>query len=87
MCSVAGWGIFNHSDPYGNTRLNKINVPIVNHNTCKRKYAKNIIYKKKIITDHHICAGPPETCHVNPFNYAFKTYIKTNSSRVTLEVL
>ena len=64
MCSVAGWGIFNHSDPYGNTRLNKINVPIVNHNTCKRKYAKNIIYKKKIITDHHICAGPPETCHV-----------------------
>ena len=68
LCSVAGWGMcshHNHSHPFGNCRLKKINVPIVNYMTCRRKLLPRVLnFTKKIVTNNHICAGPPETCHV-----------------------
>ena len=67
-CSIGGWGITNHSDPFGNEVMTMAIVPIVGYVTCKRKYRiallKKLKYTRKIITGHHICAGPPETCLV-----------------------
>ncbi len=51
--------------------LRQAKVATFNYNTCRRQYANAGMHYRKPITNKNICAGPPQICVVNSFEFEF----------------